>query len=1121
MQNWTSAQSKAINSKGSVLVSASAGTGKTAVLTEKVVNTIKTEGIGIDEMIIMTFSSAAANQMKERIKNRIREIIDDPNTDRITKNLLWKQLRKFSDSHIQTIHAFCNELIKKYFYIVGLDPNIRVADNFDVAILKNNAIKEVMSMEYQILDNDFISLDGMIDDTESIEDVIINSYNKIVSFIDYKEWLKDAIEKYNIKGNDIPDFIRNMVLADFNKAIDNYEKAIRLIKQENNQKLDKILEIFQIDWQIIFDIRNGIENGDAKYLGEITSFLEDFGATVRFPNGDYDLIKSLRNDARDLILTKYKKVKFDFNLQIERIKAMYPLLLKFYSIFSRFDEKYIAMKKENHIIDFNDMEKYAYQILKDDNIAADCKISYRKVFIDEYQDTNPIQEAIIDRISTNNNLFCVGDLKQSIYRFRSSDPTLFLQRSEKYSMNMSLGSIISLNNNFRSSQNILDCSNDVFNNITSASSEINYTEDDQLVHGRIDDNSVNPVEIQLISDSFKGNDNLTMEEIEIYNMVKIIKDNIGKDIYDIETGTYRPTEYKDIVILCRKLTGLTDYIAQIFSSNNIPFVIERSGELFDTTEIQILMNIIGLINNPKDDLKLISLMHLGLFGFFDDDIIEIRTKLNNSYYEYMKSLNNESELSLKCNKLFSFLDDCREKQKYISLTAIIDYIIAELHINDIFAIMRNGTQRVANIKEFQKHVHDFENKYNDKLFGFEQYINNIINSEVSVGEAIVNYDNNSVKITTIHKSKGLEFPIVILGFAGKSFNRMDKRANIVIDKDGGIGVRYYSHEKKEKGKCMLRTYIENVIDDKNIEEEMRLLYVAMTRAKEKLYIQGVTSDGTDYSTLSESTSFLNWIMYTFTSCNLSGHWNAMDIDYEDLKPFILSDAIECDLSYMENRFNVYLDVEEKSNISFEDYVPLVLSASIGLKKKKISESLLTVPDFLKSDTDPMYLGTIAHEFLKYVNFKNCETLNGLLEEKKNIKEKGFMSDEDIENVNIEKIFKFFQSSLGKFIISSDEYMREKYINIIKNATEMGYLESNDILVRCILDLICKKDGKYYLIDYKTDTLENPSDLESVKNKALTHKSQLDLYKSALKSAYDIDIEKSYIAFINYGISYEV
>ena len=1131
MKQWTPAQTQVINSKGSVLVSASAGTGKTAVLTEKVVNSIISDNINIDEMIIMTFSSAAANQMKDRIRDRIKEIISDETTDRKTKNLLWRQYRKISDSHIQTIHAFCNELIKKYFYAVNLDPNLRVADNFDVAILKNIAIEEVMSIEYAKMDKDFVALCNMIDDTETIEQVFIKAYEKIASFINYQEWLNKSVEKYNITN--IPDYIKNSIIKDFESAISIYQDVISNLKIEllANPKLDKILDVFGIDLKILINTLDGIKNNT---ITNISNELSSFGDTVRFPNGsDYDEFKNARNQARELISSKYKKVNFDFDLHCKRIQAMYPIMKKFESIFLAFDQKYISLKKEKKVIDFNDMEKYAYAILKNDSIATECKYAFKRVFIDEYQDTNPIQEAIVNRIASANNLFCVGDLKQSIYRFRSSDPTLFLQRSQQYAQNVSLGNIISLNNNFRSAQNILDCANDIFNHITENSVEIDYTENDMLVHGRKDDNAINPVNIHLISESFRNNDDLSMEELEIYNIVNIIKDNIGQNIYDSKTGEYRPAEYKDIVILSRKLTGLTDNLARILSANNIPFVIEKAGELLETTEIQILMNIIDLINNPKNDLKLISLMHIGLFDFTDEDIINLKNMSDGSYYEVMKNLNDETMLSDKCQRLFAFLDNCREKQKYLSLSNILDFIIDELKLMDIFAIMKNGIQRIANIKELQKHAYDFENKYGEKLFGFAQYISNIKESDTNIDEAIVNYEENSVTITTIHKSKGLEYPIVILAFAGKDFNKMDKRANIVIDKDAGIGVRYYNDLLKEKGKCLLRSYVESVIDEKNIEEEMRLLYVAMTRAEEKLYIQGTSSDGYNYPSLDECSSFLDWIMNTVShseefavlfgneiTTKLSGNWNVEFVEYEKIQSNINNVSLETELSEIVNQYTPFSNIQNSQSVEFDEYIPIVLSASTGLKKKEIYDTSFKQPDFIQGN-DAMTLGTITHDFLRYIDFNNCKSLEGIIEEKDKLIKSGIMSEDDLSKIDLTRIFNFFKSELGTFIMSCDKLHKEKYINIIKNARDIGYQKDEDVLIRCIMDLICEKDGKFYLVDYKTDKINNPDDEKEVYQKAMTHKQQIDLYADALNKMYGVEISKRYIAFVNFGTFAEI
>lgn len=1132
MKKWTQAQAQAISQKGSVLVSASAGTGKTAVLTEKVVNEIVNNRINIDDMVIMTFSSAAAAQMKERIKKRIQEVAEEV-SDRNTKNFLYGQMRRFHNAHIQTIHSFCGELIRKYFYVIGADPNMKVADAIDVALMKMRIAEKVTEPEYAEMENSFVTLEELTDGTETIESVIIGTYEKIIPFVDYMKWLEQAVNQYDI-GDEIPEFMLDTVISDFEDAFEYYEKAIQLIEDKEDVKFQKILDVLYFDRNLLYEVIKGLKTKDKKYIETLPDMLDKFGETVRFPSGELENAKALRNTARDIIQGKYVKTYFSFDAQCERIRNMYQPMKKFLQLMQRFDEMYIAEKRRCKVIDFNDMEKMAYQILRDNAISDECRKIYLRVFIDEYQDTNPIQEEIISRISTSENLFCVGDLKQSIYRFRSSDPTLFMQRSRNYQNNVNLGSIVSLNSNFRSAQNILCCANDVFNHITRVSSEIDYTDNDALVHGRSDDMSMTPMEVEIIPNDLRGTDGLSMDEIEACNIADIITRNVGKPIFDSETGETREARYSDIVVLSRKLSGITDALAQVLHANNIPYVIERSGQLLETMEIMVLMNIVSLINHPKNDMKLISIMHVGLFGFTDSDIIEIRNKDAGSYFNYMSSTSDGTVLADKCRRLFSFLDDCREKQKYLSLTAVLNHIISTLNLNDIFAVMRNGAQKVANIKEFMRYAHEFEDKSSQKLFGFEQYIEDIKRAGVSIGEAVMNLDENSVHITTIHKSKGLEYPIVILAFAGKEFNRMDKKASIVVDKDTGIGVKYYNHDKKEKGKNVLRSCIEDTIDAKNVEEEMRLLYVAMTRAKEKLYVQGTSKPNAEYADLDEAGCFLDWIMSTAAnsvdfadryngdrSLKLSGKWEIRTVDYADIAGYASSEATETNIGEMNRLFCVCPSGEKEEKTHDKEYVPLVMSASMGNHNDVISTSALSKPDFMKEGKDSLYVGTVVHDFLKKADLSECLTEEGIRKQKENMSAAGVMDSDDLKNVDEVKLAKFFATPLGMFIAKADSHIKEKYIGIIVDAKELGYSENEDILVRCIIDLLCVKDGKYYLVDYKTDKIYRPEDEAEVRDKAYAHKPQLDMYRNALMDMYGISVERMYIAFVNYASYYDI
>lgn len=1145
-KKWTEAQIKAIESKGSVLVSASAGTGKTAVLTEKVSNCIAKENIDIKDILVMTFSSAAADEMKERIIKKLRELSKDSSITRTQQNRIFEEIKDFYASNIQTIHSFCNEVVKTYFYKVDLDPNMKIADNFDVNIFKLEAARIVLDREYFLMDPDFVTLEEYIDGTDSIENVIIKTYDKMMSFINPMEWIKEAVEAYNVKADKIPVHLANMVANDFRNAIDNYNVAIMELEAINDSKMAKNLGIMRADVSILERIVEDIEKLDINAITEKT--LNDFAPVIRFSAKDdtFDLVKEKRNEAKDSIVKKYKNTGFNFKDQINRIRNMYPMALKFMELIEEYGKVYAQKKQENNVIDFNDMERYAYKILQDDIIADEYKAKFKKVFVDEYQDTSPVQEAIISRVSKDNNLFCVGDVKQSIYGFRASDPTLFTARSDKYKSKTAMGNVISLNNNFRSSQNVLDCANDVFKHITKASKELTYSDSDELIHGRLDDSANNPVVVSLINDDMKDNfPGLTNEEIEIYNIVNIIKNNVGQPIYDPNINDYRPADYKDIVVSCRKLTGLSDYIAQIFSANNIPFYIERSGNLLDTIEIQILMNLIDLANNSQDDLKIISVVHEGLFGFTDEDLLTLRAKsMEDSYYKIiLKTKDEQNELGYKCQRLLNYLADVKAKESKMKLTEVLDYMISSIHFNDIFAVMSNGKQRVANIKLFQKHAFDFEEKSNEKLVGFMKYIRKIQETEEQVDEAKINYTENCVRVTTIHKSKGLEYPIEILGFMGKAFSTIDKRSNIVIDRDAGIGFRYFDDNERVKGKCLQRTYVENILTSKLIEEEMRLLYVAMTRAQEKLYIQAMVPAMPSFNNLVEPNSMIDWILSTLSTSGKShdmfvsaeeefdiklvGTWKVKFTQQEELEEYVNTTANSLSDEDFSREYSAPYIPYEQEIVEVEDIIPVAIPSSKIKAFTNITDDPFVgdfeTPGFMASSSlDTAQIGTATHDFMKNLDLKQSLDYENIIAQRNLMLENNIMLKEDLDIINYKKIAKFFTSKVGQMVKSADKTYKEKSMNILKSAMDIGLTDDNrEILIRCIADLIFELNGEYYLLDYKTDRIKNPDDNDEIAQRVQSHQEQISIYIEAFEKIYKKKISKAYLAFLDISDAVEV
>ena len=1129
MEKWTQSQKEAINSKGSTLVTASAGTGKTSVLTEKVASLFQ-QNVGIDQILVMTFSSAAAEEMKERIRNKLYNIFKEEKK-RDKRRFLYSQIKLLHTANIKTIHAFCNDIVKKYYYEIGLNQNVEVGNTFDIAILKRKAIEKVLEKEFKTKDKDFIALMEYFDNSEEISDIFINTHEKIFNNIDPEKWLMNAVEKYNVNETTIPDFMKNKIISDFSLALSFYTKASFEIDAADDKKLAKAEKIINDDINIIEQIINLIQSGNIHSFD--SSLINSFGATIRFP-ADYSDIKELRNKGKDIV-DKYKKTKFNIPNQLERLRYMYPIVKKYANIILAFNKEYSAMKTAENIIDFHDMEYYANKILDNKNISLLFKNKFKYVFVDEYQDTSPIQEAIIKKISGVNNLFCVGDQKQSIYGFRASEPALFIDRDKAYREKKIPGKVITLNNNFRSSKNILDCANDVFFNISQQSKEIKYDSDEALIHGRNDKNDNNPVIVKLIPDSIKEQvPELNADEIEVFNIVNTIKEKMESTVYDHSTGEYRKVKYSDISILCRKLTNISEYFVKIFTDNKIPFIIEKSGGLLSTVEVSNLINIFELSNNINNDIAIISFIHEGFLGFTDDDLISIRMKdYDKSLIENMNLISEEStDIGIKCKKFINFFKSIKEQEKYLGLNELVNYIIKTINFIDYYAIQENGKQKVANIKLFQQYVFNYSQKHNDKIFGFLNYIDQLKHSNVIIDEAKVNYSEDSVRITTIHKSKGLEYPIVILPFMGKAFSTIDKRTNVNVERNTGIGFKYFNYEKEEKGKTFLRTIIDDTISEKSKEEEMRLLYVAMTRAKEELIIQGNMAQTKTTASLIDASCMLDWVVSTVISSKsesvfdtelssrLKGNWKIEIAKYENIEKYLENKVEPVEKDVFLSRYSMpSTDIEEEIIKTIDRNIPTTISASKILQEE---ESLFKKPNFIGKNSSEK-IGTATHDFLKYIDFNGDLSYFGLLDQKEDIIDKKLMRQEDVDLVDLIKLEKFFESELAQMIKTADKIEKEKSISILESADNVGFYSMNtkEILVRCILDLMFEKDGEWYLVDYKTDKINDENDDNELTNKILSHRTQLSFYEKAIKKIYGITIKDSYIVFLDIGKAFKI
>lgn len=1124
---WTKEQEIALKSKNSTIVSASAGSGKTAVLTEKVFNYIM-DGTPIRNILVMTFSTKAADEMKERIITKINDKIQELQSaavknrgDGLKIKWLYSQLNDIPSANIQTIHSFCKNIIKKYYYLVDVDPRFSVADELTAAVLKNTAIKNIIEKQYEKPSELFNSLYMYIDNSSTLESVIVSAYDDLMPIFNPYKWLNENVEAYNINLAEIPDYLYDEMEKDFSSAYSAYQTLTEDIKSANKDKsLDKALNTVCTDANILNHALNCLYNND---ISSFTSAMfANFGETIRFPK-DFSFFKDERNSAKETIIEKYKKTNFNLAEELTKIKNMYPVVKFFEAIIIEFGKEYKKLKGEHKVIDFSDMEQLACTILQNPAASTFYKDHFAYVFVDEYQDTSPIQEEIINKVSSENNLFCVGDLKQSIYRFRSSDPLLFKSRLNGYK-GLSNKTIVNLNQNFRSNANILNCANDVFTCISAISSEIEYGQADKLVLGRQHSDSCEstPVKLCLIDNS---NKEASDDVVEAYNLVNLIKSRVGEPIYDPELKETRQTNYGDITILSRKIIKYSDALAAAFIKAGIPFEIEKNGNLFETIEIKTLIALLELIINRLNDLNLILIMHQGLFGFSDQDILSIRNVDKDKdapYYNNIKSLaaQQTDSLSKKCASLMAFLDLCNEKNHLYTLSQIISYVIDRSNINDVFAVRLNGKHKVENIKLFCALASNYEKVSHGKVYSFLKFLNDIKETTVIQGEAAETSPSyNKVKITTIHKSKGLEYPIVILAYMGKNFSSIDKRSNIIVDRDAGIGFKYFDSNKNIRCKNALRTHIENVVDRKNREEEMRLLYVAMTRAKEEMIIQGIPSN--NIPLLDDCSSMFDWILSAVVNQSndtleikngIKGYWELSP----SVSKEILSQEQTPDSSVPIVPVDITNVIPTRKHYNKPVPVPKSISASCIDSLNKFSADSFSIPKCMQSTTNATDVGTIVHKIMRYGAFKEKSSPETILKHISDLVDKHIISlpeSEIIPRNIIEGISAFTCSDLYKTILASNWVIKEAPFYTTLDSSLLKMSENHNVLTRCIIDLAFENDTGITIVDYKTDNLSK----DDIESKIQHHKKQLDIYSKCLSETYNKPVIKRVLVFLSAGM----
>ena len=888
-RKWTPAQKSAIDTRDcNVLVSAAAGSGKTAVLVERIISMITDpdKNIDIDRLVVVTFTKAAAAQMKDKIRKALDSMLDENPGD---VNLL-RQITLLNNAQITTIDSFCLWIIRNHFPEVNLDPGFRIMDEGEKKLIENDVLEDVLEEFYAEADEEFFNLVdafGMGRDDSGLVSIIdkIYRFSRSNPWID--EWFDECMKVYDDETYDNPaikelyDSIKN-ALFDYR---DKYNRLVDICSEPAGPAA--YTGALQSDLLGINEMINSQDFGELGRRIRIFSFealsrKKDAGADPdikEYVKGQRKLFKDYIGRLNDKIFLKDDEGIF---ADMQGAGIQIRTLLKVAKVYAK---RVSEVKREKGIIDFNDMEHLALSILvkKEDGklvyteTADKLANRFEEILIDEYQDSNQLQEVILNAVSKtrltgeNNNIYMVGDVKQSIYKFRLACPELFIEKYDTYGETGD-NVRIELQKNFRSRENVLECVNDVFSHIMNKNfSGIGYDESVRLNAGfpypeysdsNYGDEANKSTDVILISS--ENEEEATTRELEADRLAKLIEGIVasGINVYDSDENIYRPAEYRDIVILTRSVTGWADTFADALMDRGIPAYTDSSTGYFSVREIQVILSMLTIVDNPVQEISLAAAMMSYFGGFTAAELGMVRklgrehvdTNVHNNLYEHLKAVAvlgeagkvqepDVKQLSGKCALFLAKLTEYRDKSSVESLYDLCWEIIYDSGYYDYVGTMPAGAQRQANLNVLLERAAGYGKSSYSGLFNFLRYIERLKKFDEDFAEGAASLDNeNLVRIMSIHKSKGLEFPIVILAGAHKSINFMDATAPVLVDQNLGIAVDYVDLKKRTKTPTIIKGAMARRIVRESISEEERLLYVAMTRAREKLIITGVVKD---------------------------------------------------------------------------------------------------------------------------------------------------------------------------------------------------------------------------------------------------------------------------------------
>ena len=1198
---WTNEQQAAIDSRGqTLLLSAAAGSGKTAVLVERIIRRLldKEYPIDITELLVVTFTKAAAAEMRDRIGTALMKALSETKDPRVER-----QLALLPSAQISTLHAFCQHVIRKYFYTIDLDPAFSIAGEEELNLLRRQVLEDVFLSYYE--DDEKASILYPLADmfgSDRGDDILMDTVSRMYTYARSlawpEHWLKEAARAYDVAPDAVID---DMVWAGPIKD------AVRRILEEDAHLYDGVLyhlrqrEAFAPACDTFVAEQAALRQAaQARSWNDLSRFVRaiDFPRlkSLRKLSDDdkavWERCKKVRDDVKKDVIKTLQSVYFSATPEewLDGMRAMKPVMDGLVTLTLDFAKAYGAAKKEKGWIDFSDLEHFCLQILLAPDAspehpvpsaaAEELRSQYEEVFIDEYQDTNGVQELITRLVSGEDNRFMVGDIKQSIYRFRLADPTLFLEKYQSFSRDeKAVQRCIDLGRNFRSVPVVLDAVNAVFSRaMTAEAAGMDYGEREKLYAGRQapdDERWIGgPVEVDIVptpSDE-EDDDGSTAFEKEC----RFIAGRIGELLASgrmaaRKDGTLESLSYRHIVVLLRSMAGKADVLIQALQEGGIPSYAEQSGGYFAAVEVQVMLALLRCIDNPEQDLAMAAVLRSPLVGLDETALAGVRLAGDGTLWQnlpaFVASLPDGVDEKEDLQQFMAAFDSWRTYSRRHGVAELLQRLYDDTAYVDFVGAMPGGDVRQANLKALYDRARQYEEAGFRGLFRYLQLMDKMKEDGLDLAPAkVVSEKEDVVRIMSIHKSKGLEFPVVFVADMGKAFNRRDTQDQILFHNRLGIGLKQYDPEWRMSYPTLIWSGIAAQLRWEGTAEEERILYVAMTRARDQLILTGHSSHidrdwqrWTSRLNPAQAKSYFDWVMPAALApfgakadadyarpgaawqdavwqvriakavpagtveegaydgeprlealrCgDLTGtpvpSWLDEQLSWQYAYPQAVRTAAKFSVSEVKRRY------QELHSDELQDEAALsVPAAAVIPPAPGEDDAFAALPPWLAGEEAAVsgaQRGTALHKALQYITPAADQTTATLRREIDAFVRQGLLSREEAKLVYVPVLAAFCQSDIGRRMAESPELHREyPFTVLLAGGDPLPETETGEqILIQGVIDCLFREDDAWILVDYKSDRLETADAFRR------RYAVQLALYKRAVEQITHRPVEETYI-----------